>query len=350
VVLAVSIRVGTKLELSEPTPGLSSDTAYHLFGSSLESGVATLCWFAKGKTEWTAHLASIPRPEFETLLLSGQLRKSDKQPSMPPWNASCEGMDLEGMERCRPKAKTTLRARAEFRFEAISSLCAPAVEERINRSATPGRALRQHLAVQEAAGDAGPAARKQNPARLLLWYCAFRLFGRSLEALAPAYFGIGKWDRNARNPESPRLGRPKKNSKERTGHSAIHLKPRIVESYVKRAGVKKCMTDIHRSALREDFGCRVEELKDGQRRIYHPEGKPFPSYQQFRYHVLIEFGIETVQRSRLGDAKYRARQSAQKGSFSEEAANFCERIEEDCYHVKERPRQLLTEVSALIEK
>jgi hypothetical protein len=359
----VSVHVGSQLVLVEPTPELSSEVVYYLLASAAKSSATSLCWFVKGQQGWVVHLTSLTRTRFESLLLSGQLKPKVEQQSTPPWNASLQGLDLQGMEDLRRRSKRTLRSYATQRFEAISPLLDADVERRIQGSADPEHVIRRQIAQSQArkevtsrsaddhakeAPEPGPAAEKtrqpkQNATRILLWYCTYILFGRCLEALVPAFSEIGKWDRQKRAPDSPRLGRPKKNPRERVGHSALPLRQQIIESYVKRAGVKKGLAAIYRRALREDFGCRTEKLEDGQLRAYHAEGRPFPSYQQFRYHVLKEFSLETVQRSRLGDAEYRKRHGKQKGSFSEEAANFCERVEEDCYHVKERPRQLLSE-------
>lgn len=98
------------------------------------------------------------------------------------------------------------------------------------------------------------------------------------------------------------------------------------------------MTQIYEAAMTEDFHCTVVTLASGMKVYSHSTGAPFPTYWQFRYRVLLEIGLDTVQKTLYGEVRHRTRIAASKGRFTEEVANLMERIEADGRYLKERPR------------
>lgn len=110
------------------------------------------------------------------------------------------------------------------------------------------------------------------------------------------------------------------------------------DSYRKRARLGKHLTTIYEDAMSEDFNCRITTHSSGMKNYFHPQGKPFPTYWQFRYRVMQRFGKEVVQKTLYGAVRYRNRIAPARGRFSEEVANLMERIEADGYYIKERPR------------
>src|SRR5690606_9882723 len=187
------------------------------------------------------------------------------------------------------------------------------------------------------------ARSKQHPYRIQLWYCAYLCFGQDLMALAPTFSNSGNWCREEHHSSSKKkLGRPSASGSGK-GHSAIPLIDMIGSSYVKYAGIGKTMTKIHRQSLIPIFGRKTMTDSRGRERYSHPEDKAFPSYQQYRYHVAKMFGVPSIRRAKLGDEKYRNRVADGAGRYSESVANLYEKTESDCYQVKERPKNLLSD-------
>lgn len=333
------MHIGIQLVAPGGTASLSSGTTYYLFANGANRSRTVLTWFEKHKEEWRVDFICVAKAEFESSLLSGALRVKESQATLPPWLERIEGRSIDSLEDGRVSAKKTYRARATERYEAISFLEDEAELLAIERADAPKEHILKRLS--EVASDKAPE-KKCNAQRQLVWYCAYRLHGKRLDALMSAYAGNGRWDRSAREPDAPRLGRQALRTGTRTGHSAVPLKSRICDSYVRFVSLAKPMTAIYRQALREDFGCRVRTVEDGRKEYFHPQGLAFPTYQQYRYWVLKEFGIADVQKRRFGEERFRNRLAPSKGSFSQEGANYCERTEADAYYVKELPKQLLS--------
>lgn len=334
------MHIGVQLVAPGGTPTLLSGTTYYLFSRSSSRPNAVLAWFEQTRSGWRARLVCVDSKEFESALLDGSLAIKPEQASLPPWLQRIEGLSIDSVEDGRRSPTKTHKERAEERYESIAFLDTEPESQSIETADSPGEHILTRITRTLAERHPG---KRHIAQRNLLWFVAYRLHGRRLEALLPAFSNIGRWDRSARDQGSPRLGRPTKRGGTAVGHSAIPLKERIVSSYLRFSAKGVPLTKVHRDALRKEFGCKIEHTETGSLRYVHPEGKPFPSYQQFRYWVIREFGLDDMRIRRFGEARFRSQHASSKGSFSQEGANYCERTEADCYFVKELPRQLLSE-------
>lgn len=333
---------------------LVSSTTYYLLANRPDLDAVTFAWFTQSKTEWRVYFIRLPRGDVEAALRDHHLVEAPEQASLPPWLKAIEGVSLDGLEIDRANPVKTYREHATSRLNIISPFLTEEFDREFDGALRPEkhfkRSLRNHWANMPTTSKTEEETKKAekrplkipNALRALLWYCAFRLFGRELNALLPAFSGIGTWSRAEWKGENKRLGRPNKRAGTKHGHSAIGLAQKIQNAYVRFVAPGKTMMSIYRRALVEVFGCSVETLADGEKRFFHPEGLAFPSYQQFRYWTLKAYGLPEVQKRRWGEARYRSRLAPKVGAFSQDSANYLETAEADVYYIDELPRQLLS--------
>jgi hypothetical protein len=159
-------------------------------------------------------------------------------------------------------------------------------------------------------------------------------------ALCPDYLGkIGHWDRTSpERARGPKYGRRSKKRGTASGYRVDkRMKEKIVNSYVRRRDLGKPLLRIYSTAMGADFGCKVLTDEKGRKCFYHPDSQPFPSYGQYRYHVVEYFTPEEVRRALYGDDRVRNRSSASAGRFSSAVANLMERVESDGYYTSDYP-------------
>ena len=346
------MHIGCQFLAPQGWGSLASDATYYLLSNRPELSTIAFAWFTLAKTEWRVYLIRLVREEVEAALEDGRLVIAPQQSTLPPWLSDIEGISIDGLEDGRVKPAKTYRQHATSRLETITPFLTEEFDLDFDGASKPENIFSKQLKVlwptakrnesspsNNEANEIATRA-KPNAQRALLWYCTFRLFGRELHSLLPAYSGIGRWPRDQWNGNGTRLGRPKKHEGTLQGHSAIGLVTKIQNCYARFCELGSTMTSIHRRALREEFGCKEETLPDGHKRWYHPEGLPFPSYQQFRYWTLKKYGLEAVQKARFGEARYRTQHSGHVGSFSQDSANYLETAEADVYYIPELPSQL----------
>lgn len=117
----------------------------------------------------------------------------------------------------------------------------------------------------------------------------------------------------------------------------------IVAHYLDYCGLGKTMRWIHRTVLREKFGCVTVKDEDGNDTWMHPENKPYPSYGQFRYVVVDELTLEHVQKQVYGEARIKSQATHNDGCHTAQYANLLEDLQVDAYFVSERPCSLHSE-------
>lgn len=326
------MHIGTALNAPNGFGSLASGTTYHLLSNRSDAAFTTLVWFYKSKSTWKASFIRLPKQEFEASLIEKNLIVAPTQPTLPPWLDAYQGETFAGIEELRATSKKSYVERAEGRYERIAGLVgddseihqAPDTDQYINRFAK----------------NSSP---KQHPDRLKLWYSAYMCFGKQLIALTPPFRNIGRWPRKSSKHASKKMGRPNLRKGKSYGHSAIPLADDIERAYLKLAKLAEPMTKIHRGALIKVFGCKTQTSDDGREEFFHPENKPFPTYQQFRYRVVKSFGLPTVQKSKLGETRYRTKIAANQGRFSQSVANLYEQTESDCNYLEELPKKLLSD-------
>jgi hypothetical protein len=102
------------------------------------------------------------------------------------------------------------------------------------------------------------------------------------------------------------------------------------------------MASIHRKALIDKFGCKIEKHDGGRRSVIQPLGLPYPSYGQFRQIVVAAFGLDAVQVAIYGHVRCRNRAKVDEGSYISQLKNVLERIEVDAYRCHDRPRAMFS--------
>lgn len=326
------MHIGTALQAPNGLGPLACDATYHLLGNRSDTDFTWLVWFCQEPNGWKAHFTQLTRTQFEDALCAGDLKPTLSQSTLPPWLSAYEGETLEGLEDGRNSNKKSYRARAEDRYEQIAELVDPS--SAIHRDEDPGAFITRY---------AKSSSPKRHPDRLKLWFSAYMCFGQGLMALIAPFRNAGRWERAAHPSASKKLGRPSKRKGKKHGHSAIPLANEIERAYIRYAGLGVTMAAIHRKSLIHIFGCLTRRSDKGNEEYYHPTGKPFPTYQQFRYWVVQRQGLPAVQRSKLGDANYRSKIAASEGRFSQSVANLYEKTEMDCYQLKELPKKLLSD-------
>lgn len=316
---------------------LISGIDYYLIANSNRLSHVALAWFTeayrqgKSSDRWRADIVCLDRLAFETGLESGLIATKERDKAFPPWLSRIEGLDPDALEELRASKKKSYREYASDRYRHIATL----VENEVGlfTEANLYKALSAH---------ARACKPGQHPDRIRLWYCTYQAFGQDLYALSPAFPGLGTWDRNKVADPGKKLGRPNVKDGPNSGYSAIPLVPRIQAAYLKYAQPGRHMSDIYADALAYEFGCKTIRNTNGNIRYFHPQNAAFPTLSQFTYHIKQGFGLESIQKQKYGDARYRSRIAPSKGKFSEATANLLESIEADAYYSKERPTRLLS--------
>lgn len=314
---------------------LSNNVDYYLVANLASMSAVVLAWFcrddarASAGERWRADLLRLPRAEFEAGLESRAINVRENDHSYPPWLSELEGLDPSALEDLRVSRIRSYRDYASNRYRQIADLV-----QRID----------ELLAAQsidaELAHHAAACTPRQRTARVRLWLCAYLAFGQDLYVLSPAFRGNGAWDRSKMADPNKKLGRPNRKNGPESGYSAIPLAGMIEASYLKHAVLGKHFCDIYADAMVDDFRCK---RTPDDRGFYQPDGKSFPSLDQFGYHVYKRLGRPTVQRQKYGEARYRNKFSRSKGKFSEATGNVLESVEGDVNYLRERPRQLLSD-------
>jgi hypothetical protein len=302
---------------------------------------AVLTWFTeqasrRASDRWRADIIRIPTAAFEAAVVEGAIVVKEADRAFPPWLSELEGMNPDALEELRVSKKISYRDAATRRYGQIAGLAEN--DDELYSADDIYSTISAHAAACKP---------RQRSDRIRLWFCAYKAFGEDLYSLTPAYLGNGKWDRQKLADPTKKLGRPNLKNGVNSGHSAILLRGLIAELYLKHSDLGKPMTDIYSDALAYSLGCKVVKDSRGNLSYYHPEGAAFPTLNQFCYHAKAHFGLETIQRRKFGDARYRSRLARSNGKFSQATANVLETTEADVYYLQERPKQLLSDQPGL---
>lgn len=322
------MNIGTQIIAPEGWHHIPKGIKFHFLRSDAKRGRVLLAQFEtdeKFKIR-KSHLVVMSRTIFEQGARSGNIIPSEYQSLLPPWLKTLEGVDLSQIDRFRPNAKNLHSSRVEDRFLHI----APTVRdfESILSAKNPAAEINRRAAL---------CSPPQNETRFRHWVLTYLCFGQDIWTLLPPFHLSGHWDRND-HPDK-KYGAPSIAYGTHYGNgSSKELGDLCVKYFLKRAKLGKQMTEIYSEAMTEDFHCRSAVSPSGMLWYISPDGKPFPTYWQFKYRVQLAIGIEDIQKTLYGAVRHRTKIAASKGSFSEEVANLMERIEADGYYTKERPR------------
>lgn len=321
------MKVGTKIIAPEGWASLPKGLEIHFLKSNHQNGRVLLVHFQlKEKGPANATLMSMPRIQFEEGVTLNKIIPCTKQSTLPPWLEELEGLDLSLIDTYRTKDATTSHYdRVNERYQFI----APTVNdfEDVMNAQYPQKEINMRARL---------CSPPQNESRFRLWLLTYLCFGRNIWTLLPPFHKSGNWDR-MKYPDR-KFGAPSKAFGNNYGNGkSLELANKCVKSFLKRATLGNYMTTIYREAMAYDFNCKIITQKNGMDLYISSDGSPFPTYDQFRYQVQKEIGLENVQKQLYGEVRHRTRIAASIGRFSEEIANLMERVEADAYYLKEKP-------------
>ena len=176
----------------------------------------------------------------------------------------------------------------------------------------------------------------QNESRFRAWVYVYVAFGYSRAVLFPSYHSRGRWNRLDPAHTKPQ-GRPGHSG----GRSRFNMTPELVEritdSFIKHARLGQTRDKVYASAMRLEFGCRTQRVS-GRTVFMHPEGKPFPTQNQFWYRCELKFGRDGIKKALRGEETYRNRDAPSIGSYAMGVGNVLERVHVDVSYSKAYPK------------
>lgn len=183
---------------------------------------------------------------------------------------------------------------------------------------------------------------KQNETRFRLWFFCYVAFGYNRWALLSPMWDWGKWDRSSPEREDKKYGRT-------AGHLGTQFgsgrRPDVLEKclvgFRKFARKSDNMNEVWASTMLEIFGCFSLKKDRGRRVFVHPKGEPFPSFEQFRYHVEKTVGKAEIRKVLYGEQRTRSEDDAVVGSYAESLTNIGESAHFDSRVNKEHPKGYL---------
>lgn len=316
---------GSQLMTPEGWRTLRASETYH-FLRNRKGQILLLRFVGDQKCQPQANLIQLPQSEFEEAIDGGHIVACAEQHALPPWLSKFEDVDLSQIDTLRPQAKKSHASRVEDRLLVLL----PAIQqaEAILDAPHPDRLL------NAIARSCQPT---QNETRYRLWFYTYLCFGRNSWALLPPFHRIGHHDRFA-HPDS-KQGRPNKAFGKHYGFGCrLEVVEGCIHGWLKHSGLQRTLQEIYRRTMLSEFHCQTAKTSFGTVDFVQPDGKPFPTFWQFRYRVLQRFGLQTVQLTLYGRVRHRARLAAAQGAFSEAVANLMERIDADAYNSDELPK------------
>jgi len=307
---------------------LEKSTSYHFLRSDSKHERVLLMHFHVEGNKPRASLKVVNKRFFEEALLSGQIAIAEKQAKRPPWIEDLEGMDLFHQDRQRSNPKMLHKYRVNKRYQLVQPL--------LLRTDEILEAENPDLVINRIARSITPT---QNESRMRLWFYTLLCFGCDAWNLMPPFHRIGKWNRHEHS--SKKFGRSSPKGAQHGFPCDARMVKLIHESYLKFCGQGRYMNQIYSYAMIETFGCRVRTDSQGKKSYWHVDGNPYPTYDQYYYHVNNQFSRTEVNRILYGDTRVRTRLAASVGKFSASTANLLEKIEADGYYVDETPRGLI---------
>lgn len=280
-------------------------------------------------------LLALPRIEFEEGILCGQIKRAERQTSMPPWLNELEGLNLTLIDVDRSNAAKSHAERIDRQIEIIYPLVREA--DTVIASDDPDLVINRH---------ARACSPKQNETRTRLAFYVYLLFGRNRYSLHFPIHKIGNWCR-ANLLLAAKQGRPSPRYGKGHGNNASpELIRKAVDCYMRECGPGIELNRIYRQFMTRDLGCVEVMGRNGNYKFQHPQGSPIMTKGMFKYHVQKEVGVNNIQKTLIGRVRSRSKLEPQRGAFTQNVCNISERTERDSYALSSLPRGLI-EGSAL---
>ncbi|VVN98452.1 transposase [Pseudomonas fluorescens] len=320
---------GSRLIAPEGYLCLSKGITYHFLNSNGKRNRVRLVMFSDRGKELSAHLITLTRIEFEEALENGWVLEDGPGDKFPPWLAPIDGVSVTHLEGRRHSVKESYDQKVNRRFMAICDLVAR--RDEILADDNPDSLINAHAKGQKP---------QQNAARVRLWFYTYITFGYNKWALMPPLHRIGGWNRE--DPSRTRkLGRPSPKGKLYGYPSDARMKEKILSGFLKFKSEYKTKNDIYNAIVIHEFGCIVLGDIDDKKYV-HPDGKPFPSFNQIKYWIGQLISPKALRRALKGQHKARAMSGAE-GSFAELIINVNQNVEFDGYNISEKLTGLIEE-------
>lgn len=315
--------VGTQLLAPNGYKSLAADATYYFLNNFADKPFVNLAWFWKTKCgQPNGVVIRIARSQFEEGLLAGDIVSPQLQRDTPSWFGDTSYEDLLAADSCRTTSERTLSDHIEARYLAI----APVLEQEreVLSSDDPNLAI-----------NCIARANRKNETRVRVWFLAYLVFKRDRWALCPTFFNTGVY---SRVKATAKVGRHSLEKGKKSGWRVDENMAKIIEeSYVRYRGAGVTLTSIYSQAMLHAFGCKTRTNDRGFTEYFHPNGAPFPSYGQYRYHMLKEFSHDDVRRSLYGEVRTRSKFRASEGRYSNAVINLLEKTETDGRYTKDHP-------------
>ena len=347
--------VGIQFEAPEGFGSFQKGVRYYFAGNRTnfvdgeEVRTVLVVWFAKSSNKWQSwrpYVMTPTRDEFEAALTSNprKLQICVKQFNLPPWMEEVDDVNFDEIEECRAaiaRRKKTPHGAQER--QDMPSTCRRQVEARLFKIATAldrsAEILKAPNPLKAVSATAYESKNAVHAHRIQLWFFAYVLHTENQWALKQPTHRNGLWNRRSEEHRDKKFGREALEGS-CFGWSSASMRVDIVKHYLDYCGLGKTMRWIHRTVLRERYGCVTVPDADGNDTWMNPENKPFPSYGQFRSVVVDELSLEFVQVQVYGAARMKSKAVANDGCQTEQYANALEEVQVDAYYVSERPRSI----------
>jgi hypothetical protein len=317
------MRVGSRIIAPDGFLDLCKGVTYYFLINDGRRNRVRLVEFSETGRKIRADLVELSQFAFEEALENGWIVEDGSANSTPPWLSLQEGVSIAYLEERRVSKKESYEEKVNNRFAAISGLVAR--RDEILASENPAALINAEAKAQ---------LPEQNAGRLRLWFYTYVVFGTSKWALLPPLIRIGRWDRGGPGQKT-KLGRPSRKGK-RQGHRCDSgMQQALLKGFLRHKSAHKTQNTIYRNILTKDFGCIAVNKKGRPAEFIHPQGKPFPSFPQFRY--WISKLINPRERAIALKGEYGARaQAGWEGSFADKVINVYQHVEFDGYYISEK--------------
>lgn len=317
------INIGTIVTAPEGHCEMLAGITYHYLHCD-PNGSRVLLVRLISATPPRSELTVMSQAKFEFGLADERIQVAPSKPTLPPWLAKLEGVNIELREQTRKKAKRKYGAYVQARVDLLQPLVDRA--EDILQSSNPLTPVNQYA-----------RSNGQNETRFRTWFLVYILFGHNKWSLLPPFHRAGLWTRPA-NPHAAKRGRPSKAAGKGAGHNMLpeHTR-RIADSFKHRVQLGDTWRAVYTRSMLQDFGAQAATNGLKRKSVIHPQGEAIPSPSQYRNWVIKAFGLDEVQLAMLGKTRVRNHLRAPIGKFSECISKLLQQTEADAYHTDDHP-------------
>lgn len=275
------------------------------------------------ETTFSCRLIKLSISDFRAALSEQLLVPSGRQPAAPPYLRQIGSQDpTEITKRRLTKNEQNI---VNARLERIQPL--------VNEHEVFLLEMDPICNIRAFANDNG-----HNPNSIVLWTISYLMFGRQGWVLAPRW-GLNKMGSATYNKQGSyqKTGRYSALGKHYGYPSTPEMRELCIKGYDKFQGLHVCMSTIYEKSLEKFFDVEPCTNQFGDHIILSKNGKPFPTFHQFKYAVELHYGRDTIQRNKLGRLHERTSSAVDIGSYREYVTNVFEKVSTDGAYSKTFP-------------